>query len=71
MTSRSEDGRAAGSAGAERRREAARERRRRAEVFGDVLPDATEDDKPEASDDGPAARDRDDWYRREVPPHHG
>jgi hypothetical protein len=49
-------------------REAAR-RRRRAAVFGEVLPDATSDergdwgDRPEGSGD--------DWLRRQVPPHHG
>ena len=41
-------------------------RRRLAAVFGDVLPDETSDD---------AARGRggkgDDWYRDQVPPHHG
>ncbi len=41
-------------------------RRRLAAVFGDVLPDETSDD---------ASRGRggkgDDWYRDQVPPHHG
>ena len=41
-------------------------RRRLAAVFGDVLPDETSDD---------ATRGRggkgDDWYRDQVPPHHG
>ena len=51
------------------RRRAERERRRR-RVFGDVLDDATLDDRPD-----PAARreDRDDdrWLQENVPPHHG
>jgi hypothetical protein len=49
--------------------EAAR-RRRLAEVFGDVLPDTTSDER-EPGD--PTADDsaRDDWYRDQVPPHHG
>jgi hypothetical protein len=42
--------------------------RRRAEVFGDVLPDQTSDERDleHAPGDG-----RDDELRREVPPHHG
>ncbi len=56
----SDDGRA--------RAEAAR-RRRLAEVFGEVLPEATGDDRDEAGE--PASRDRDRWYRDQVPPHHG
>ena len=47
------------------RREAAR-RRRRAEVFGEVLPDATTDDRPETGEGR-----SDDWWRGQVPPHHG
>ena len=50
--------------------EAAR-KRRLAEVFGDVLPETTSDERdPEAAD----VRDevaRDAWYRDQVPPHHG
>ncbi|CAM4234609.1 MULTISPECIES: fructose-1,6-bisphosphatase [Kibdelosporangium] len=43
------------------------ERRRKIdEVFGDVLPDTTKDERePE-----PEQRD-DDWYLRNKPPHHG
>jgi hypothetical protein len=49
--------------------EAAR-RRRRAEIFGDVLPASTGDDvDPDGRGDG--ARDNDEWLRRNVPPHHG
>ncbi len=47
----------------------AERRRRRAEIFGDVLPDATRDDRDPEADrrDGK----NDDWLRRNVPPHHG
>jgi len=49
--------------------EAAR-RRRLAEVFGDVLPDTTSDERdPESGDQTSSTRD--DWYRDQVPPHHG
>jgi hypothetical protein len=52
---------------AEAARKAAMEKRRLAEVFGDVLPETTGDDRrgPEAGDDA------DERLRREVPPHHG
>jgi len=46
--------------------EAAR-RRRLAEVFGDVLPDTTTDER--SADQG--ADDRESWYRENRPPHHG
>ncbi len=43
-------------------------RRRRARVFGDVLPDSTSDERGHGtSEDGGS----DDWWRRQVPPHHG
>jgi hypothetical protein len=47
--------------------ESAEERRRRiAAVFGDVLPDTTDDERdPDGPDDG------DSWLRAQVPPHHG
>lgn len=56
-------------------------RRRLAEVFGDVLPETTQDenageagDRPHGSrggsgDGGETAGDR--WLRDQVPPHHG
>jgi hypothetical protein len=49
-------------------KESADERRRRiAEVFGDVLPDTTSDERePEGPDE-----DGDTWLRAQVPPHHG
>ena len=45
-----------------------KKRRRRAEVFGDVLPDSTSDDR---DDDAGERSDGDEWLRRQVPPHHG
>jgi hypothetical protein len=57
---------------AESARDEAARRRRRAEVFGDVLPEATGDDGPGGA--GPAGADveseREEWLRRNVPPHH-
>ena len=45
--------------------------RRRAEVFGDVLPEQTRDDQSadrvDRSPDGSA----EEWLRSQVPPHHG
>ena len=54
----------------------AERRRRRARVFGDVLPDRTRDER---GDDGSGAERRsrgsddaaEEWLRRQVPPHHG
>ena len=45
-------------------------KRRLAKVFGDVLPDGTADDRPESWGD-PGSGSTDEWYRSEVPPHHG
>jgi hypothetical protein len=53
------------------REEAARveeRRRRRAEVFGEVLPESTRDDRDEEA--GSGGDDRDAELRRNVPPHH-
>jgi hypothetical protein len=47
---------------------AAARRRRLAEVFGDVLPEATSDDRSESG--SPAGAD-DRWYTENRPPHHG
>ena len=43
--------------------------RRRAEVFGDVLPETTRDERedPESRE----RRDGDTWLQEQVPPHHG
>ena len=54
-------------------------RRRLAAVFGDVLPEQSGDDRDEPGPgSGSASGPRqggtgkgDDWYRAEVPPHHG
>jgi hypothetical protein len=40
-------------------------RRRRAAVFGEVLPETTSDERGE-----PAGDATDDWLRQQVPPHH-
>ena len=48
--------------------ERAERRRRLAEVFGDVLPEQTRDDKAGADGD---LTSTDDWLRSQVPPHHG
>ncbi len=50
-------------------RERAEQRRRRARVFGEVLPDATSDERGDAWGDRDDSSD--DWLRRQVPPHHG
>jgi len=41
--------------------------RRLAEVFGDVLPEQTSDDR----DADQPTSDSDAWLRAQVPPHHG
>jgi hypothetical protein len=49
-----------------------RVRRRRAEVFGDVLPEGTTDEQGGGwSEREPAGEPTDEWLRRQVPPHHG
>ncbi|HEX4977932.1 MAG TPA: hypothetical protein VFV40_08705 [Nocardioides sp.] len=48
--------------------EAAR-RRRRAAVFGEVLPESTSDERADWGDRG--ASGSEDWLRSQVPPHHG
>ena len=46
-------------------------KRRLAKVFGDVLPDTTEDERdPADRADGTAERG-DAWLKEQVPPHHG
>lgn len=37
-------------------------------VFGDVLPSTTRDERDEGVESG---TDGDDWWRSQVPPHHG
>jgi hypothetical protein len=42
-------------------------RRRLAEIFGDVLPETTSDER----DDPGGSRGSDEWLKSQVPPHHG
>lgn len=44
-----------------------RRKRRLAEIFGDVLPESTSDDRAEHERGGDPGR----WYRENTPPHHG
>lgn len=44
-------------------------RRRLAAVFGDVLPETTQDERD--SDAAPDDDAQDRWLRHQVPPHHG
>lgn len=44
-------------------------RRRLAEVFGDGLPEQTSDDVADRAESG--SETRDEWFKRQVPPHHG
>ena len=46
-------------------------RRRLAEVFGDALPETTEDERDPAERSGESDRRGDTWLREQVPPHHG
>lgn len=43
--------------------------RRRAEVFGETLPETTSDERDTGGSRGP--RDGDTWLIEQVPPHHG
>jgi hypothetical protein len=52
------------------RREAER-KRRLSEVFGDVLPETTTDERDAGSEGRGDETARDTWYRDQVPPHHG
>lgn len=48
-----------------------RRQRRLAEIFGEVLPETTSDERT-GSEPGPdAARDSERWYTENRPPHHG
>jgi hypothetical protein len=46
-------------------------RRRLAEVFGDVLPETTADERDPAEQSGDAEQRGDTWLKEQVPPHHG
>ena len=49
-----------------------RRRARLAAVFGDVLPETTNDERDEAASGSSAATEAQDrWLRSQVPPHHG
>lgn len=43
-------------------------RRRLAAVFGEVLPETTDDERDPADKDAP---DSEAWLKAQVPPHHG
>ena len=45
-------------------------RRRLAEVFGEVLPETTRDER-DSEPTGRGESDADTWLRDQVPPHHG
>jgi hypothetical protein len=64
----SESERAGGAQKPDELARAAARRRRLAEVFGEVLPDSTGDDRPEP--ESPGALDE-RWYTDNRPPHHG
>jgi hypothetical protein len=49
--------------------DAARRRRLRQQVFGDVLPDTTSDERDRGA--GESGENVDEWLRSNVPPHHG
>ena len=49
----------------------AERRRRRALVFGDVLPDGTSDERADGWSEREPREGSDEWLRRQVPPHHG
>lgn len=54
----------------EERPDTAAERRRRLDdVFGEVLPETTSDERDPGDEDGPDRSE--EWLRRQVPPHHG
>lgn len=61
---RDEEARHAGATEAERRR-------RRARVFGDVLPEGTSDERGDGWSEREPREGSDEWFRRQVPPHHG
>jgi hypothetical protein len=47
------------------------ERRRRARVFGEVLPEGTSDERGDGWSEREPREGSDEWFRRQVPPHHG
>ena len=71
--SRSEETRAEETRAEESRAEESRaERRRRLDrIFGEGLPEQTEDDTDEPRRRAEAESAGEEWLRRQVPPHHG
>jgi hypothetical protein len=61
---RDDEARRAGATEAERRR-------RRARVFGEVLPEGTSDERGDGWSEREPREGSDEWLRRQVPPHHG
>ena len=49
----------------------AERRRRRARVFGEVLPEGTGDERGDGWSEREPREGSDEWLRRQVPPHHG
>ena len=47
----------------------AERRRRRARVFGEALPEGTSDERGDGWSE--PREGSDEWFRRQVPPHHG
>lgn len=55
-------------------RERAEQRRRLAEIFGDVIPEQTADDTDQAGESAGRRTEekaQEDWLKSQVPPHHG
>jgi hypothetical protein len=50
---------------------AAARRRRRARIFGDVLPEGTRDERGDGWSEREPPEGSEEWLRRQVPPHHG
>ncbi len=46
-------------------------RRRLAEIFGEVLPASTGDDRDPEDSRRSTAQESEEWLKRQVPPHHG
>lgn len=46
-------------------------RKRRAEVFGDALPETTSDERDDTPAEAGDESRQDRWLRDQVPPHHG
>jgi len=55
---------------AEEKEAAWRRKRRLAEIFGDVLPETTRDERDERRPTR-GADPGEEWLKRQVPPHHG